>query len=99
MSSEPTSTVIYTVRKFQSGQPRPYADSIYTAEIELDGDWYGKRPDFGEEVIKRAASALVRPFTAEKGDESRKWYETYLDQIIKKEPHTWFVRIVQPYCD
>ena len=87
--------VIWKVRKIQAGQPRPYADSIYESEIELDGSWYGgKRPDFGEQRVAEVSKALVRGWTKRK-DEDRMWYETYLDSIQKIAPHTWRVRIVR----
>lgn len=83
----------------RAGQPRPYADSTYEAEIELDGERYGKRPDFGEERVADASKGIVRPWTRRKDDPKREWWEAYLDSIEKIAPHTWRVRIVEPYCD
>jgi hypothetical protein len=91
-------TVTYTVKHLAAGQPRPYADSTYEYEITLGGEWYGKSPDFGREVIKRVVGGLCRPFSKEK-DDARAFYETYLDTLEKRGPGHWFVRIVEPYCD
>jgi hypothetical protein len=90
--------VIWKVRTIQAGHPRPYADSIFEAEIELDGVWYTGRPDFGEERVAEASKGLMRNWNKRK-DESREWWETYLESIQKVAPHTWRVKIVQPYCD
>lgn len=87
-------TAIWKVTHLQAGQPRPYADSIYEYEIELDGDWYGKRPDFGEAVVKQAAQGLTRGWSNNPG-----WADRKLDRFEKLEPHRWFVRIIEPYPD
>lgn len=90
--------VVWKVRPISAGQPRPYADSVYESEIELDGHWYTGRPDFGREVVKRAVHALVRPFAAEKG-ESRQWHEAWLESLEKIEPHLWRAVVIEPYLD
>jgi hypothetical protein len=96
--AEFTSTVSYTIKTVRSGQIRPYADTVHEGIIELDGDWYGKRPDFGRGVVRQALAGIARPFTKEKDDE-RFWYEAYLDYLEKVEPHVWRFRIVLPYDD
>lgn len=91
--------VIYKVTTIQSGQPRPYADSVYEYNIELSGDWYGSRPDFGQEVIERAAQGLTRGWAKRKDDPDREWHQSYLDSFEKLAPSSWQVRIVEPYLD
>lgn len=90
--------VIWKVRHISAGQPRPYADAIYEYEIELDGNWYTGRPDFGAEVVERAAQGLTRGWTKKPG-EDRAWHESYLDVFEKVAPHVWRVKIVEPYLD
>lgn len=98
MSPDRQIEVIWKVRPISSGQPRPYADSVYEAEIELDGHWYTGRPDFGEEVVAQASKALVRGWTKRK-DQPREFHESFLDSIQKIAPSLWRVRIVEPYVD
>lgn len=91
--------VIWKVRHISAGQPRPYADSVYEYEIELDGNWYTGRPDFGESVVLRAAQGLTRGWAKKRDDPNRGWHESYLSVFEKTAPHTWRVKIIEPYLD
>lgn len=88
--------VIVRVDYKQMGQPRPYADHVFEATLTLDGDWYGKRPDFPEAAIKKYVQTLVHGFVDGRTPE---WHEPRLKSLTKREPHIWDVTVIQPFLD
>lgn len=83
-----------TITHLQRGQPRPYADSIYEADIETS-------EPIGDFVAKKIARALVREFD----DEPKDWASAKLDVFRPSEPDRhgfskkWRVRVTEAYTD
>lgn len=99
MSEQPNKRVdVYVI---QAGQPRPYADSFYEADLVFSNWWKtntgemrkGKwRPD--EATVKAIARILVEPFADEPA-----WHDARLKSLAETEPGRWRVLVVQPYLD
>jgi hypothetical protein len=94
--------MITEVKILRAGQPRPYADSVYEAEIRFNNFWdstTGERPgewDPGEDVVKMITKAMVHCFSDK---EKPEWHEAILKKIFKVGRGFWFVRVEEPYCD
>jgi hypothetical protein len=96
-----------TVVSLQSGQPRPYADSIYESDICFEGGCrstikgydinHGTKPF--EDHVRSIARLLVRPFE----DQPTSWASAQLVSIVCIEEgetySIWRVKIVEPYTD
>jgi len=89
------------VKILRSGQPRPYADRVYEAEItgriwwdsltgEREGTWTPS-----EAQAKVVARAFVQPFSE---DPAPGALDARLKTIIHI-PGGWRVVVVEPYCD
>ncbi|MFA5419616.1 MAG: hypothetical protein WC341_14290 [Bacteroidales bacterium] len=88
------------IKTIRAGQPRPYADSAYEAEIIFKNWWEsttGEREgsyDPDEETVKKVASLLFRRFV-----EKPEWHDPRLERISKTGPGKWSVLVVEPYLD
>jgi len=89
------------IKDIRCGQPRPYADSIYEAELTFENWWDamdGEKQgawDPPEEFVKRVAQLLVHPFE----DPPRHPLDSRLRSIVKLGRGRWRVEIVEPFCD
>ena len=87
--------LIIEVDKIQSGQPRPYADSIYESTITCKkGD--GTPWDLSDDLIKSYAKVLIRNFNE---SDKRGWWEGRLDVFKKVSDGIWHIKIIEPYTD
>jgi hypothetical protein len=88
------------VEHITSGQPRPYADSIYEAELRFTnwwrsltgprkGTWEPKESD-----VRELARILVHPF-----EDQPTFGSAHLKSLTREAPQTWRVLIVDPYLD
>jgi hypothetical protein len=93
--SEQTHTI--TFDHIRSGQPRPYADSVYefnmvfTANRGKDGwvdVWYPTK-----------VMALKYAKAHQEFYEQPEWYQPKLEEFNEVEKGKWRVKIVQPYLD
>lgn len=84
----------------QSGQPRPYADSIYEATLEFDqsAPWTDKWTP-PEVMVIQMARGLMNRGNFKLKDEERAWHETYAEKVEKLAPNKWRIKLIQPYCD
>lgn len=93
-----------TVEHIRSGQPRPYADSVYEAIITIEGGipssqkGYDLRWRGQESTIKEIAKMFVRNFA-----DTPTPFQTGLTEIEMIEEtdfcRRWRVVIVEPYTD
>ncbi len=96
------------VRWIRSGQSRPYADSVYEAELTFTGKNISTRPDTitivcgchpTEKDVKALAFVLVSPFQ-EIGTDP--WTARLtVCKCVEKSPglSRWLIQVVQPYTD
>jgi hypothetical protein len=101
---------IVLVKWISCGQPRPYADSIYEAELIFTGKNSSTRPSAtppfvcGCHPLEKDVLALARVLVHEWNDGSSKHgLSPYLDFCRKVEEvpgvGRWRVRVVVPFCD
>lgn len=91
----------YTIEWIHSGQPRPYADSLY--EFTILCEWWPYKPkgevidwepcDLTEGLVDQAAKALARNFYTKE----RNWASPFLQSRIKVSTGKWKYRISEAY--
>ena len=95
-----------TVTMLASGQPRPYADGSYIAEIAIEGGCGSTKTGFDlpfgvgrdERFVKELARTLVRHFSDEPGPFGTRL--TSCEKIHKTDTYAvWRVCIVEPSTD
>lgn len=99
------SKLITTVDIIRSGQPRPYADSVYEYLVSAEYYWdstNGLKLSPTYAMSEEEALAALQTLRSSKRwvpKEGKEWYETYLDSIIEGPPGVWTITIVEPYID
>ena len=95
-----------TVANLQSGQSRRYADTVYEADIAIEGGCRSNMSGFdlpfgtgsNEDRVKEIARVMVAPWSDNPGPFGARLTE--IKQIERTETYAiWHVVIVQPYCD
>jgi len=94
------SRVVIEIIFTRSGQPRPYADSVYEGTIIFSNYWdssTGERegawdPDIA--VVKQTVQLYLHRFT-----EPKTAMEPWLDLVEKVDRGRWHVRVIAPYLD
>jgi len=77
----------FTYKVLRSGQPRPYADKEYIAEVYLT-----------EGLTKEQASDIVRNMKIGFDDTTGKqWFEDKLSYIRESRPGVWEFKMVSAY--
>ena len=79
-----------SVKWKQWGQPRPYADSIYSGLITADTERQAKEH-------LRQCRGQTAPIKS-KADK-RDWWEAYFDDFFPEAQGIWRFRIIEPYTD
>lgn len=96
----------YTVNWFRSGQPRPYANSVYEFDIRVEwipykggGTLMTWEPnDLNEDLVDAAAKALGKMFY-NKGDPDTDWSYPFLTKKTKIGPGHWKYIVTEEYTD
>jgi hypothetical protein len=82
-----------SVKHLSAGQPRPYADSVYEAIIQIT-DAAGTPAKWNREVVLPVARCLVHDWS-----DKPEFLEPRLAQCENTAPGTWHIKVVQPYAD
>jgi hypothetical protein len=88
------------VKTLHAGQPRPYADSRYEAELTFTNYWdstTGERQgeyDPDESVVRDLTRIFVHNFY-----DKPEWFNPYLKKTEKLGLGHWRVEVIEPYCD
>lgn len=95
--------VRYTVSFLHSGQPRPYADSVYKFTLTIERIPYGDATpvwvpaEHADELFDAAAQVLGHSFM-DKSDPARKWHQPYLAERTRDGNSVTYT-VIEPYTD
>lgn len=76
------------------GQPRPYADSVYTATVKAVKKTGDREIEIGKKLLLEIIRLLVHDFK-----EKEHALDPHIESLQKVGFGTWKVRIVEPFCD
>jgi len=91
----------YTVEVVLTGQPRPYANSVYefvlTTECIPHGESEFRLIAIDEVEAKRVAQAVCMPFKERGKDNNPEWFESTLREFETISPGMYRLVITQEY--
>ena len=96
------SKIVVEINTLSAGQPRPYADHEFKADISLEYYWTNSK---GEDVLgtmkltEDNAKELARMFVRNFEDNPQYWYQPFLAKLEEVYPGVWRALVVERYTD